>query len=86
METDEERDVNTETHTHWNTHIHTHTNTRTRVPVDVVFDGQQVVAHGLEGELMQDGGDGVKSPVQDDQLRTSLIGTLQREKDGEIEG
>lgn len=24
------------------------------VLVDVVFNGQQVVAHGLEGELMQD--------------------------------
>lgn len=38
------------------------------VLVDVVFDGQQVVAHSLEGKLMQDGRDGVKRPVQDDQL------------------
>lgn len=36
--------------------------------VDVIFDGEQVVAHGLEGELMQHGGDRVKRPVQDDQL------------------
>lgn len=36
--------------------------------VDVVLDRQQVVAHGLEGELVQDGRHGVKCPVQDDQL------------------
>lgn len=36
--------------------------------VDVVLDGQQVVAHGLEGELVQDWRDGVERPVQDDQL------------------
>ncbi len=50
------------------------------VLVDVVLNGQQVVAHGLEGELMQDRGDGVKRPVQDDQLWASLVGTLQRKK------
>lgn len=48
------------------------------VLVDVVFDGQQVVAHSLEGQLMQDRRDRVKRPVQDDQLWTSLIWTLQR--------
>lgn len=45
--------------------------------VDVVFNGQQVVAHSLEGQLMQDRRDGVKRPVQDDQLWASLIWTLQ---------
>lgn len=38
------------------------------VLVDVVLDGQQVVAHGLEGELMEDWGDRVETSVQDDQL------------------
>lgn len=50
------------------------------VLVDVVFDGQQVVAHGLEGELVQDGRDGVKRPVQDDQLWASLVWTLRRDR------
>ena len=44
--------------------------------VDIVLNGQQVVAHGLESELMQDGGHRVKSSVQDDELRASLIWTL----------
>lgn len=46
--------------------------------VDVVLDGQQIVAHGLEGELMQDGGHWVKRPVQDYQLRAGLVWTLQK--------
>jgi len=44
--------------------------------VDVVHDGQQVVAHGLEGELVEDWGHRVEGPVQDDELGAGLIGPL----------
>lgn len=46
--------------------------------VDVVLDWQQVVAHSLEGKLMQDRRHGVECPVQDDQLWTSFVWTLGR--------
>lgn len=36
--------------------------------VDIVLDWQQVIAHSLEGKLVQDRRHGVKCPVQDDQL------------------
>lgn len=52
---------------------------RLLILVDVIFNGQQVVAHSLKGELVQDRWDGVKSPIQNDQLWASLIRTLQRE-------
>lgn len=51
--------------------------------VDVVLDWQQVIAHSLEGELMQDRWHRVKCPVQDDQLWASLVWTLEKEM-GEI--
>lgn len=50
--------------------------------VDVVFDGQQVVAHGLEGELVQDGGDGIEGSVQDDELRASFVWPLWKRRPG----
>lgn len=46
--------------------------------VDVILDWQQVVAHSLEGQLMQDRRHGVKRPIQDDQLGTSLVRTLRK--------
>lgn len=46
--------------------------------VDVVLDWQQVVAHSLEGKLVQDRRHRVKCPVQDDQLWTSFVWTLGR--------
>lgn len=52
---------------------------RLLILVDVIFNGQQVVAHSLKGEFVQDRWDGVKSPIQNDQLWASLIRTLQRE-------
>lgn len=36
--------------------------------VDIVLDWQQVIAHSLEGKLVQDRRHRVKCPVQDDQL------------------
>lgn len=48
----------------------------TALLVDIVVDGQQVVAHSLEGELMEDGGHRVEGPVQDDELGASLVRTL----------
>ena len=50
------------------------------IRVNIVFDGQQVVAHGLEGELMKYRWHRVKSPVQDDELGAGLIWTLQHGK------
>jgi hypothetical protein len=44
--------------------------------VDVVFNAQQVIAHGLQGELVEDGGHRVEGPVQDDELGAGLIRTL----------
>lgn len=48
--------------------------------VDIILNGEQVVAHSLEGKLMQYRRDWVKRPVQDDQLWASLIWTLQGER------
>lgn len=45
--------------------------------VDIIFNGQQIIAHGLEGQLMKDRRDRVKGSVQDDQLRARLVRTLQ---------
>ncbi len=46
------------------------------LPVDIIFDGQQVVGHGLEGELVQKRRHSIKSSVQNDQLRLGLFRTL----------
>lgn len=46
------------------------------LPVDVVLDGQQVVGHGLQRQLVQEGGHGVKTAVQDQQLAARLVWTL----------
>lgn len=48
--------------------------------VNIIFDGQQVIGHSLEGELMQDRRDRVESPVQNNELRASLVWTLERER------
>lgn len=45
--------------------------------VDIIFNGQQIIAHGLKGQLMKDRRDRVKGSVQDDQLRARLVRTLQ---------
>lgn len=45
--------------------------------VDIVLDGQQVVAHGLESQFMEHWGCRVKATVQDEKLGTSLVWTLQ---------
>ena len=42
------------------------------VLIDVVLDRQQVKGHGLEGQLVQQRGDGVKAAVQDQQLGARL--------------
>lgn len=49
--------------------------------VDIVLNRQQIVAHGLEGELMQDRRDRIESPIQNDELRASLVRTLCTDKD-----
>ena len=46
--------------------------------VDVVLDAQQVIAHGLEGEFMEDGRDWVKASVQNQELRARFVRTLGR--------
>lgn len=46
------------------------------LPVDVVLDGQQVVGHGLQRQLVQEGGHGVEAAVQDQQLAARLVRTL----------
>lgn len=46
------------------------------LPVDVVLDGQQVIGHGLQRQLMQEGGHGVEAAVQDQQLAARLVRTL----------
>lgn len=45
--------------------------------VDVVLDRQQVVAHRLEGQLVQHRGSRVKAAVQDEELGASFVRTLQ---------
>lgn len=45
--------------------------------VDIVLDGQQVVAHRLEGQLVQHRGSRVEATVQDEELGASLVRTLQ---------
>lgn len=48
--------------------------------VDIVLDGQEVVAHRLEGQLMQHRGSRVKATVQDEELGASLVWTLWRQE------
>lgn len=45
--------------------------------VDIILDGQEVVAHCLEGQLMQHWGSRVEATVQDEELGASLVRTLQ---------
>lgn len=40
--------------------------------VGVILDVDEVVGHGLVGELMQDGADWVKAPLHDQQLCLGL--------------
>lgn len=47
--------------------------------VHIILDRQQVVSHSLKGELMQDGGGRIETPVQNDELRPGLVRTLQRD-------
>lgn len=47
--------------------------------VHIILDGQQVVSHRLESELVQDGRGGIETPVQNDELRPGLVRTLQRD-------
>jgi len=54
--------------------------------VDVVLDGQQVVAHRLEGQLVQHGGSGVEAAVQDEELGASLVWTLQSREEPSARG
>ena len=42
------------------------------VLVDVVLDGQQVIRHRLQGQLVKQWRDGVEAPVQDQQLGARL--------------
>ena len=48
--------------------------------VDIILDIEQVINHGLVGELMHKGCDHIKSSVQNDQLRLSLLGSLNNKK------
>lgn len=50
--------------------------------VDIVLDGQQVIAHGLKGQLVQHWGSGVETTIQDEELRASLVRTLQSHQQG----
>lgn len=45
--------------------------------VDIILDGQQVIAHGLKGQLVQHWGSGVEATIQDEELGASLVRTLQ---------
>lgn len=43
------------------------------LPVNIIGDFQEVVAHGLEGQLVQQGADGIETSVQQDQLSPFLV-------------
>lgn len=45
--------------------------------VHIILDRQQIVAHGLKGQLMKDRGAGVEAAVQDQELGASLVRALE---------
>lgn len=47
------------------------------LPVNIVLDAQQVIGHGLQRELMQNGCHGIKATIQNEQLSTRFIWTLE---------
>lgn len=47
------------------------------LPVDVVLNAQQVVGHSLQRELMQERWHRIKATIQNEQLSTRLVWTLQ---------
>lgn len=46
------------------------------LPVDIIFNAQQVVRHGLQRQLMQERRHRVKATVQNQQLGARLVWTL----------
>lgn len=50
--------------------------------VDIVLDGQQVIAHSLKGQLVQHWGSRVEATIQDEELGASLVRTLQSHQQG----
>lgn len=47
------------------------------VLVHIILDRQQIIAHGLKGQLMKDRGTGVEAAVQDQELGASLVRALE---------
>lgn len=52
--------------------------------VYVIFNRQQVVTHSLKSQLMQDGGAGVETTVQDQELGACLVWALEGRTPGRV--
>lgn len=48
----------------------------TSLPINVILNAQQVVGHGLQRELMQERRHRIKATIQNEQLSTRLVWTL----------